>query len=286
MSSRQDASVITPFVAGFATQSGGWLPMNPLTAPVALGEFGQWHDGAFVGLGNIADLTLVQPVDASEPQALSEHWHGQSGVAQEYGGLSDELQGFGGEGSGQFWQKRVLGFDGVGSYVFHGRTPQGQWLMNWTEFAPDITLKLTQSAFGFRDVWVITAVATVAEWGLIVSARSGAELVMVCEDESDWAGLSHASTRLVQSRGLAQLTLGTDQTGYFFQAKKLVLSQHKYDQLLQELLQQPASLGGGPLDYWLSQGLMSRIPGQEINAASCLETFDWATVTYADLHPC
>lgn len=261
------------------TQSGGWLPMMPLGQSLALGDFGQQQGLAFEVLGNIRDLSLVQPVNAVDPVSLGDQWCWSDGVAVNYRGLASEADNIDSQ-----WQKQVLGFNGPGSFAFHGRQPQAQWLLNWAEFAPDITLKLTQSVFNFREVMVITAVATVEQWGLVVADSTEAELVVLNQDSSDWSGLSHHSAQLSQSRGLSESVLGCEQPAYFFKAKKLILSQTKQDQLLQQLLLQPNSPTGPQLSHWLSAGLMNRLQPHELNLNTCLETFDWADVTLADFN--
>jgi len=264
------------------SHSGGWLPMMPLTKTVVPGDFGQLRGDSLVALGNILDLSLVQPVVASEPRALADHWCWTSGMISQYRG--SETQTSEGEANYRCWQKQALGFEEAGSFAFHGREPQGQWLLNWAEFAPDITLKLTQSRYSFREVVVVTAVAEVNRWGLVVAASSDAELVVISEDSNDWSGLSHPSSQLAKSRGLAQVVLGCEQSGYFFKAKKLVLSQPAHDQLMQQLLLQPNSPTGAQLSHWMSGGLINWLPADILNLNTCLETFGWADVTLADMH--
>jgi hypothetical protein len=272
------------FMAHSVSHSGGWLPMMPLTKAVVPGDFGQLRGGSLAALGNILDLSLVQPVDANEPLALADDWCWSSGVIPQYRGSGNETQSSDGGANDRGWQKQALGFDGPGSFAFHGRAPQGQWLLNWAEFAPDITLKLTQSVFTFREVVVVTAVAEVSQWGLAIAGGADAELVVTSEDSSDWGGLSHQSAQLAQSRGLTQAVLGCEQGGYFFKAKKLVLSAQKHDQLMQQLLQQANPPTEAQLSHWLLGGLINRVQANELNLNTCLDIFDWADVTLADLH--
>ncbi len=268
-------------MAHSVVQSGGWLPMMPMTNTVVPGDFGQLRGDGLVTLGNILDLQMVQPIVASEVLALADNWCWTSGMISQYRG--SETQTSEGEANYRRWQKQALGFDGAGSFAFHGRTPQGQWLLNWAEFVSDITLKLTQSLFSFREVVVVTAVAEVNQWGLVVAAGADAELVVISEDNSDWSGLSHQSAQLAQSKGLARAVLGCEQRAYFFKAKKLVLSQPISDQLMQQLLCQSEPPYGAKLNHWLAGGLINRLRLGEQNLNTCLEIFDWADVTLTDL---
>src|SRR5690606_18113647 len=65
-------------------------------------------------------------------------------------------------------QRRILEFDGRGSFLFSGRAPRCRMLVNWSVLEIDVTVKLTQAMFSFRDVHVSTETCSLDEWALAI----------------------------------------------------------------------------------------------------------------------
>lgn len=283
METRPEPPILSSFTMTCAAQSGGWLPMTHLRQPVALGAFGQWRQGRFLPLGNIKDLWNTSdqspPPLLSEPGKLAPSWGWQQGVTLEYRGLGNQSNN--GQGN-ESWQELVWHFARAGSFAFHSQEPYGRWLLNWAEVDEQLISLLTQKRYSFRDVWVIVAVAEVKDWGMLLATHPDAGLTLLSEAHSSLASLSQTSTRLVQSRGV-EISIGNEQPGYFFQAKKLIISQHKQDQVRKHALTSPTLADNEALGYWLSEGMLNLLPGNQQSLANCLELFSWTPVTPLDL---
>lgn len=268
------------FIRHCVQQSSGWLPMRPLSQNIKVGDFGQFNQGQFLALGNIADLALIEHVVLAQNIPLAHYWCWSQGVLSQYQGSSSSSGEDNFNHDSTSWHQRVYGFDNPGSFAFVGRSPEADLMLEWSKLAPEITLRLTQSLFNFRQVSVITGVACVPNWALAIAANSGAQLQLASHIHHDWFGMNDSSAKLMQSAELACAHLAQDEKAFFFKAKKLVLTAQKHDQLLVKMLEQlpPEQVG-----HWLSAGLINRLPDHELNLNTCLDTFDWADVVATDI---
>lgn len=261
--------------------------MTPLTASLDLGDFGQIRQSRLIPLGNICKLRLVYPIKSTGLIPLNPwDWQMESGIGKSVGNtqtqshiLEDSLE------SQNAWITQALTFKQKGGFVFHGSEPKAQFIANWSEFKQDITLKLTQTDFSFRDVYVVTAIASVNQWGLAIAEAEGAELEIAAQtSEADcFAMLSHQTVIALQSRNIARFEKSAGRTAYFFKAKKLVLSDKKYDHMISQMLNQNCALEPDEPANWLSSGLINRVQANELTPTTCLEFFDWTDTTLDDV---
>lgn len=271
------------FYREFYLHSGGWIPVMPLGCKLELGDFGQIARGGFKPLGNITQLRLVYEIKTTVPLALNPpDWQLESGLEKTSVSLYSQTNE---QNISSTWSKQELALKQKGDFIFHGVEPKARLICNWSEFKQDITLRLTQTEYSFREVYLITALATVKPWGLAIAGADNAELDLVAEtaQTDSYALLSHHSVTMQHSRQLALFENSADLPGYFFKAKKLVLSDRKKDQLIDRLLQKKAAQGEPVLADWLSGDLLNSVQTNELNAANCLEYFDWVDATLDDL---
>jgi hypothetical protein len=272
-----------PFYRQCYRNSGGWIPMMPLAHKLELGDFGQIRQGRLRPLGNIGKLRLVYQIKSTDRIALNpDDWQLEAGVEKIFGSTQTRTDD---QNSLSTWSKQVLAFGRKGDFVFYGAEPKARFIANWSEFKQDITLKLTQADYSFRDVYVVTAVATVGHWGLAIAGADGAQLELAAETgEADhFAMLSHRTAIAEQSRHIAVFEQSAGRHGYFFKAKKLVLSDQKKDQLISQMLQQNVALEADELANWLSSDLLNRVQANELNPSTCLDYFDWVDVSLDDV---
>ena len=267
--------------------TGGWIPMMPLATKLELGDFGQIHQSKFMPLGNIVKLRLVSAIKRTELIPLNPwDWRLEAGLEKTAGNTQSQSQTLeDGLETQCAWTTHSLSFKQKGDFVFHGLKPEARFITNWSEFMQDITLRLTQVEYSFREVYVVTAIASVNQWGLAIAGADDAQLEMVAQtsDADYFAALSHETVIALQSRHIARFETSAKRTAYFFKAKKLVLSAQKTDQLINQMLQPSEGLGPDELAHWLSADLLNRVRVNELNAANCLDYFDWADVSLNDV---
>jgi hypothetical protein len=258
-------------------KTGGWLPLNPPSHHLELGDFCQIQHGELRILGSILDLQLVGNTDLKEVDfALNENnWKLSSGVHQAYCSterISDEDED-------ELWRtKQVLSFSKPGSFVFNGSRPQCRILTNWSEFEQDITIHLTQRSFAFRQLYVITQLACVDDWALAIARESNAQLEMSSEvsDTDYFRLLSHPSCKVEQSTEIGTLLRSSHEPARFFKAKKLVLKQKKREYFLNEMLKNREGWSDREMAVWLDEDLLNLVESNELNIATCMDFFTWA----------
>lgn len=257
--------------------------MMPLDRKLELGDFGQIRQGRLTPMGNIGKLKLVYAIHATNLIALNpDDWRLESGLVNIHSSIEthvDEDNKLSAIGS------QVFGFENKGDFIFHGAKPKARLIANWSEFKHDIIRELTQANYSMRDVYVITALATVKHWGLAIAGADGAQLELTAEtaEPDHFALLSHATALARQRQHIATFEHGSEQYAHFFKAKKLVLSDHKKDQLLNQMLNQKETLDGDELANWLTADLLNRVHLNELNPNNCLDYFDWADATLDDV---
>lgn len=263
--------------------STGWLPMQPLTHCVAIGDVCRIGQGRFQPLLNIVDAHLVEPLSVSRIVPLAaDAWRLSRGAQQSFceaKSAEDE------DGERCCQTRQVLEFAHPGSFMFHAGEVSAQLLLNWNLIRDDLTLKLTQLHYGFREAYVVTAVATMTDWGLVVAAQAGARLEMSSAlDSADcFALLSHESARVEQCQGIASHDFGRGRAAHFFKAKKLVLSDEMHDRYLNQVVENSAHLRPQDVAGWLDANLLDLAKNNELNLNSCIRYFGWADLSLDDV---
>jgi len=261
----------------------GWLPMNPLARHLSLGDVCQIRQGRFLPLLNLRHAHLVERVAASAPVAFDPvDWKLSLGVQQtfcETHWSEDE------EGARNASTRQVLAFAQAGAFQFHAAAVNAHLLTNWDEIRDDVTLKLTQLHYGFREVYVVTEIAIADDWGLVIADQAGARLEMSAAlgSSDSYALLSHASARAEQCHGIAVLERPPGQPGFFFRARKLVMSDAAHDHYLNQMLDNPSHLRPSDLANWFNTPLYNLVRTNELNLNSSIGFFSWTGLTLDDV---
>ncbi len=268
-----------PFYQQCYLKTGGWIPMMPFASKLELGDFGQIQSAGFRPLGNIGKLNLVHAIKSTDLISLNpSDWQLESGVEKTVGSTQTQNDG---QENVTTWNTQTLTFKQKGDFIFHGVQPKACFIANWSEFKSSITLKLTQADYSFRDVYVVTALASVNHWGFAIAGEDGAQLELAAQmsDTNHFTLLSHQSVIALQNRHIASFEKSENRAAYFFKAKKLVLSDKKKDMFLNQLLQlEPAEMTN-----WLSSNLINRVQVNELTPNTCLDYFDWVDTSLDDV---
>lgn len=264
-------------------QQTTWLPMQPFTRKLALGDLCQLKQGRFQPLLNIGDAHLVENLLISREILLEPYgWALSRGVKQL---LCETKTEQGQDFANDYWTRQVLEFSHTGDFMFHASKPTASLLMNWAQIRDDLTLKLTQLHYGFRQVYVITGVATSDNWGLAVAGQADARLEMsaaLCESDC-FSLLSHRSAKAERCTGISSLEKANEQAAYFFKAKKLVMSDVMTDRYLNLIVENKAELGESEIANWLHADLLDLVKVNELNPTTSISFFKWVDMSLNDV---
>ncbi len=276
-----------PFYCDLYHKTGGFFPSFPENQPLLLGDFFQIQSGKCVPLGNILDLEFLEPIVISKPIELQrEDWMFHSGSHQCFS-LTEES--FGENTSTRKRCKQLIDFEEVGSHFFLGKDPKETSLLNWTELKDELTLKMTQEVYGFREVYTVTNVVNVSSWGVLMAEKAEAKFAISSEvAEADYFHWLHESARIESSEHLRITQQRKPQDPSFFKAKKLIINEKKKDSFIRGLYERQKVVGDGKtgsysLANWLKTDLLNLVVVNELNPATALEFFDWTNMTLDDL---
>jgi hypothetical protein len=247
--------------------------MFPLTQNIKLGDFCQTVRGLLVPQGNIEQLrildeTLLSPSMLLEPEV----WRFSHGVELVMQQQHNE------------YTEQLLRFYEPGSCVFYLNEPKAQYILNWQEIKDNLTIKLTQTDYSFRDVFVITAVTTGADWSGVIAGKAQAELKLVADCYANGNDHHHLlrndSVKAEIIQNIDYFEKHTEQPCYFFQAKKLVLSEQEKQKVR---INHIKNGNQGYLPNYRNNHSIEQIPGKNITINNCLDYFEWADVSLDDV---
>jgi hypothetical protein len=261
----------------------GWVPMQPLTRKLTLGDVCQIRDGRFQPLLNIGDAHLVENLLVSHAIELDKFaWTMSRGARQ---GYSETVADQDPSGERHQWTRQAVEFTHEGDFIFHAKHPKAWLVLNWNQIRDDLTLKLTQLHYSFRHAYVITGIATAEEWGLAVAGQNDARLEMSADiDTSDrFSLLSHDSARSDRCTGIASYEISHGEAAHFFRAKRLVMSDAMVDRYLIHLVQNKDELGHTEIANWLNGDLYNQFKANDLNLTTSIGLFSWTNLSLDDV---
>jgi len=261
----------------------GWIPAQALTHGLGIGDVFQLDNGAMRPLLNLLEARLVESVLVSEEVPLDPaSWSLSHGMEQSY---CEARAVVGDNGTAGRVVRQALTFEEPGDYAFHCRDAVARFLVNWSDIAADLILKLTQLHYTFRHAYVVTAVTRAHDWVLAVAAREGAQLETTSHhEEMDWSGqMTHPSSRTEVLSGIFRFEIGRDQPAHFYKARKLRLSDELESRLLQQILENRHRLGTDKLANWLSADKVNLLKANELNLNTAMQSFDWCHMNLDDI---
>jgi len=226
------------FYRTFYLKTGGYIPTRSLSQNVYPGDFFQIRQGQIIVLGNIfrngiVDVNACRFDYGNKLNPMS--WNFGDGVTKPYSGRGS------GQGpiAGDFeFSRQVLAFAANGSFLFKGHDPESVRIGNWNELQQQLIIKLTQTIYSFRDLYLVTEVATMSHWSLVVASSENAELEIATDAEN--FGLAdifgHSSAKTIQSKDIEFYHHEPKRRPCFFKAKKLVVQDEKQDVFISEFL--------------------------------------------------
>jgi len=295
-------SIYKNFYRKLYMRTGGFIPLIPQNTNVYPGDFFQIRNGEVTLLGNIFRNGIIDPGDYSFDYGIKldpSYWNFGDGVTKPYSGRGS------GHGpiSGEFeFSKQVLAFSGYGSFFFKGSDPQAVRIKNWNQLQQSLIIKLTQTLYSFREVYVVTETASTADWTLAIASSGNAELEIATD--TDNFGLvdifGHSSARTIQSKEIEYYHRQPNRKPIFYKAKKLAIQDEKMEKLASDIVarrlnQDEWAIGFYDYDFQSDETYSSHHPGSyninildllranELNPNTALMYFKWVDTSLDDI---
>ena len=234
------STIYQKFYKNFYRRTGGFIPTKPLNLTVLPGDFFQIKNGEMIVLGNIFRNGVVDPINVDFGNGIRLNpagWDFSEGVSKPYSGRGVGL----GAIDGQFeFSKQVLAFGTKGSYFFRGNNPETVKILNWNTLQPELIIKLTQTYYSFREVYLVTECATTSDWTLAIAGADNAELEIATDSDNFGLGdiFGHHSAKTIQSRDIELYIREPERKPSFFKASKLTTQDEKLNTFVNALIYQ------------------------------------------------
>ena len=95
--------------------------------------------------------------------------------------------------------------------------------------------------------------------------------------------IQHQSSIAEQSNDIERLEINNKLPSNFFKAKKLVLSEHKKDQLIRQFIKGRNKISKDTVSSWFHTNLINYVPSNELNIDTSLAFFRWVDVSLDDV---
>ncbi len=290
------------FYRTFYNRTGGFIPTQPYDQSIYPGDFFQITNGEILVLGNIFRKGLINSSDTMFGEGVHVSpigWVFNDGMSKPYAGRGK------GHGpiEGEFeYSKQVLAFAYAGSFFFKGTNPESVRIRNWEDIQLELIVKMTQSLYSFRELYIVTESAATSDWTLAVSGGPNSELEIATDEDN--FGLvdifGHHKAKTIQSRDIEYYHRDQKRKPAFFKAKKLVVRDEKLNVFISDLIGSREShhqWAGGFFEYqfqhepgYLSPGMirsragvLDMLQANELNPNTAPLYFTWSDADLNDI---
>ncbi|AYL99043.1 hypothetical protein [Mucilaginibacter celer] len=295
-------AIYRKFYRSFYMRTGGFIPACPLNQQVYPGDFFQIINGEMVVLGNIYRNKVIDIENCDigyEIRLSPTSWNFSDGVSKPYSGRGNGN----GIGTGEFeFSRQILAFAAWGAFFFKGDNPESVRINNWGDINMQLIIKLTQTLYSFRELYVVTESATTSAWTLAVAGSAQGELEIAGDYES--VGLAdvfgHQSAKTVQSKDIEFYQRESTRRPVFFKARKLVVQDEKLNAFINELIDEQQyryswaneffkygydhdPLYNPQVSVSARAGILDMLPANELNPNTALQYFRWADANLDDI---
>lgn len=297
-------NIYRKFYRTFYTRTNGYIPMQPLNEMVYPGDFFQIRNGEMFFLGNIfsSDIIDAKNVDFQHGINLNAaNWDFSENVTKPYSGRGTGHNAIDGEFE---FSKQVLAFNKPGSFFFRSTHPEAVKIGNWNDIQNEAIIRLTQTYFSFRELYVVTETVSVSQWSLAISSSGKGELEIATDAEN--YGLvdifGHSCAKTIQSKDIEYYHRESERKSSFFKAKKLVVQNEKLETFIEEYIYKRTLQGKWAADFYKygQQGhhepyhiqyqanqaetnTLDLLPGNQLNPNTALLYFKWANASLDDI---
>jgi hypothetical protein len=219
------------FYRNLFIKTGGFFATGSLTSNMYPGDFFQIRNGEMIVLGNIFQNGIVDAENIELRYGIKLNpagWNFSDGVSKQYSGRGSGQGPI--EGDFEF-SKQIIAFSNAGSFIFKGNAPESVKILNWNDIAQQLIIKLTQTVYSFRELYLVTETVIPQNWALAISGSDNGELEIATDSEN--FGLTdifgHTSTKTIQAKDIEYYHSETNRKPVFFKAKKLAPQQDKLE---------------------------------------------------------
>lgn len=295
--------VFKKFSKSFYNRTNGFIPTKLLRQNIYPGDFFQIRHGEIIVLGNIFRNNIVHVDDVTFENGIKLNpasWNFSEGVTKPYSGRDTGHNPI--EGDFEF-SKQVLAFDGFGSFFFKSNAPESVKIANWSELRQQLIIKMTQTLYSFRELYIVTESATTQNWSLAIGGSDKAELEIATESENfglvDIFGDSSAKT--IQARDIEFYQKEDKRKPTFFKAKKLIVQQEKLEVFISELITEQMRVPSWANNFYeydfhhdeisfstpvttnAQASVLDMLQANQLNPNTALQYFDWANANLDDV---
>jgi hypothetical protein len=287
------------YFEGLYLKTGGFISTKPINQSVYPGDFFQISNGEMIVLGNIYRKSIINPEEKSIEYGLKlnpANWSFNDGVTNSYFGRGTRNNPIEGEFE---YSKQILEFKTSGSFFFRGNNPESVKISNWNEIKDVLIIKLTQTFFSFREVYVVTECATNSDWTLAIASSHKAEIEIATDKEN--FGLvdifGHSSAKVIQSKDIEYYHHEPNRIPSFFRAKKLVVNDEKQEAFIRELISERKGFNEWarsffdfdsdnytqPISINAHISVLDMLQGNQLNPNTALQYFKWKDANLDDV---
>ncbi|WP_445455551.1 hypothetical protein [Flavobacterium sp. HNIBRBA15423] len=294
-------SIYKKFYRTFYSRTS-YIPSKPLNKTLFPGDFFHIINGEMILLGNIFSSQIVDTKNVDFEHAIklnTDSWKFSEGVTKPYSGRGTGNNAI--DGIFEF-SKQILAFESSGSFFFTSNEPEAVKIKNWSELQNELIIKLTQTYFSFRELYLITETASTSDWTLAISGSKNGELEIAIDTEN--FGLvdifGHSSSKTIQSKDIEYYNRQPERKPSFFKAKKLVEQNETVQVFIDELIYQRTLLNKWGKDFYkynlntnheheaaiLSNAqisILDLLPSNQLNPNTALLYFKWADASLDDI---
>lgn len=296
-------NVFKKFYRAFYNRTNGFIPTKPLSQNMYPGDFFQIRNGEIILLGNIFRNNVVNVDDVTFENGIKlnpANWNFSEGVRKPYSGRDSGHNPIEGEFE---YSKQILAFDGFGSFFFKSNSPESVKIVNWGDIKSELIIKLTQTLFSFREVYVVTESAVTHNWTLAIAGSDKAELEIATESEN--FGLvdifGDVSAKTIQAREIEFYHRESKKKPSFFKAKKLTVQQEKLDVFISQLISEQSKIPAWienfyqydfyndditfsrPISINAQTSILDMLQANQLNPNTALQYFTWANTNLDDV---
>ncbi|KQC01773.1 hypothetical protein [Pedobacter sp. Hv1] len=290
------------FYRNFYLQTGGFLPTKPLNQQVYPGDFFQIRNGEMIILGNIFRNNTVDPDSCQIDYNVKLNpigWKFHDGVTKPY---TSRERGHDSEEGAYEYSKQLISFGATGSFLFKANEPESIKIMNWGSIKDLLIIRLTQTHFSFREIYVVTESVSTLDWTLAISSDHKAELEIITDTEGP--GLidvfGHHSSKTILSKDLEYYHRETNRKPSFFKAKKLMVQDERLEVFISELIAQRQFQNEWARSFYKHEfhydneyapqiqshaqvSVLDMLQANELNPNTALQYFRWADANLDDI---
>ena len=295
-------NVSRKFYENFYIRTNGFIPAKPLNQYMLPGDFFQIKNGEIIVLGNIFRNSIVEAEDIVFDDSIKLNpvsWNFSEGVSKAYSTRDTGHNPI--EGDFEF-SKQLLTFNGFGSFFFKAEAPESVKLANWSDIQQELIIKMTQTIYSFREVYIVTETVTTSNWTLAIAGSDKAELEIANGSEN--FGLidifGHNDSKTIQARDIEFYHRESKRRPSFFKAKKLIVQPQKLETFISQLIIDRTKIPlwaatfydcdfyddstfQAPVTLNAQASVLDMLQANQLNPNTALQYFSWANTNLDDV---